>query len=188
MTELENCTNFWNNNKKAGIRAKPWIFDQQCKLYGVVYALKKDEIFKKHYEAKLCFLWIVRGFRNKDSLFKFTLFFHFLRLFHQKFNLFTDWLVSEFQIPKHLTLCASLVQSFVSSWKASNILSQLNWKQYRSGVKSTKYLASIAQNAKNARYFSLKLFIIKIFSNVKKLVKNQNLETNTLSPSAKYVT
>ena len=43
-----------------------------------------------HYEAKLCILWILSGFRNKDAPFVLLLFFHFLWSFRQIFNRFED--------------------------------------------------------------------------------------------------
>ena len=43
-----------------------------------------------HYEAKLCILCIVSGFRNKDAPFALLLFFHFLWSFRQNFNMFKD--------------------------------------------------------------------------------------------------
>ena len=43
-----------------------------------------------HYEAKLCILCIVSGFRDKDAPFVLLLFFHFLRSFRQNFNMFKD--------------------------------------------------------------------------------------------------
>ena len=43
-----------------------------------------------HYEAKLCILCIVSGFRDKDAPFVLLLFFHFLQSFRQNFNMFKD--------------------------------------------------------------------------------------------------
>ena len=43
----------------------------QCLQHSIVYRIiifKKFGIFIQHYEAKLCFLGNVRGFRNKDAL------------------------------------------------------------------------------------------------------------------------
>ena len=44
----------------------------------------------QHYEAKLCILCIVSGFRDKDAPFVLLLFFHFLWPFRQNLNVFKD--------------------------------------------------------------------------------------------------
>ena len=66
-----------------------------------------------HYEAKLCILRAVSGFRNKDAPCILLLFFHCVRSFRQNFNMFKD-LSLESRITQKPKLCPYPVDSLAS--------------------------------------------------------------------------